>query len=236
MRGVRYKKCNECFENKKEEIDFYKSGRGYEFICKSCRISAAINNKKNNKERYARYSANRNALIKALPRYDHRKATFDSYRYFNYKCALTNTRGDLVDDHFIAIATGHGGTIRGNIIPLLSAINFSKNDADPFTWFETNRQRFELDDSRWNALISYLADQNGLTLDEYRQFVDWCYANQRSIDDIRADNERYGYVVSSLELWREATGMSFPLRIDFRQKRRNARDRRNHFVGIHEMV
>ncbi|UKS30223.1 hypothetical protein LOZ80_15285 [Paenibacillus sp. HWE-109] len=131
---------------------------------------------------------------------------------FGTLCALTQRISRLDDDHFIAIATGHGGTYLGNIIPLSQSVNCSKNDANPFEWIRT---RTDIDANRFADVVAYLADLNGLTFDEYRQFVDWCYANSRTIDEIKRDNERYGYVVSSLELWRESTGIAFPIRIDF---------------------
>lgn len=129
------------------------------------------------------------------------------------ECTLTGfSNVDL--DHFIAISTGHGGSYTANLIKLSAVINKSKSSNNPFNWFEANRQRFEIDESRWNALVTYLAEQNGITPAEFRSYVDWCYANPRTIDEIQADNERYGYVVSSLELWRDAVGLPFPIRLD----------------------
>jgi hypothetical protein len=51
----------------------------------------------------------------------------------------------------------------------------------------------------------YLAAQNNLTPQEYREFYDWCFANPRTVDEIKRDQRH------SLEIWREATGRTFEL-------------------------
>lgn len=135
---------------------------------------------------------------------------------FGGKCAVkVHESGDHAD-HFIALRTGHGGTYNGNMIPLCPDLNHSKSFLNPFTWFQSNKQQMALPEERWSEIISYLANQNGLTPDEFREYVDWCYANPRTVDDIKRDNERYGYTVSSVELWQAATGRQFPIRINFR--------------------
>jgi uncharacterized Zn finger protein (UPF0148 family) len=132
---------------------------------------------------------------------------------FNNACALTTANDSVHIEHFISLSTGHGGTYVGNIYPLNASLNCSKRSSNPFEWICT---RPDIDANRFDAVVAHLADLNGLTLDEYRHLVDWCYANPRTIDEIKRDNDRYGYVVSSLELWRESTGIAFPIRIDFR--------------------
>jgi hypothetical protein len=128
-----------------------------------------------------------------------------AFASFEGRCPLSDSV-DTHDDHFIPLKTGHGGTVIGNMVPLLSSINMSKSDANPFAWFEANRQRFELDQSRFDSLVAKLAEQNGLTSEEFREYTDWCFANPRNPPQIKRDNERYGYRVTSVELWREATG------------------------------
>ncbi|MCG7383332.1 helix-turn-helix domain-containing protein [Paenibacillus sp. ACRRY] len=129
-------------------------------------------------------------------------------------CDLTDET-ECDDDHFIPIATGHCGTYLGNMRPLASWLNANKSAANPFEWFEANRQRFELDQVRFDALVSKLAAQNGLTPEEFRKFTYWCFDNPRTVEQIAADNARYGYKKSSLEIWREQTGLPFPFAIDF---------------------
>jgi hypothetical protein len=123
-------------------------------------------------------------------------------------CALTESLDNVHIDHFIPIATGHGGDYPANLSGLRGDLNISKNASNPFEWFEANRQRFELDQSRFDSLVAKLAEQNGLTSEEFREYTDWCFANPRNPPQIKRDNERYGYRVTSVELWREATGRS----------------------------
>lgn len=122
-------------------------------------------------------------------------------------CAISRER-DTHLDHFIAISTGHGGTYVGNIVPLNRFLNQSKINKNPFEWSSVlDNTQFE----RFNYVVSYLASVNCLTEAEFRTFVYWCYDNQRSIEQVEFDNERYGCKVSSIELLREATGLHFPL-------------------------
>jgi len=99
--------------------------------------------------------------------------------------------------------------------PLASWLNGNKNAANPFEWFEANRQRFDLDPTRFDALVWRLASQNGLTPGEFRSFTYWCFDNPRTVEQIAEDNARYGYKKSSLEIWREQTRLPFPIAVDF---------------------
>ncbi|MNW53451.1 hypothetical protein D3C74_310120 [compost metagenome] len=118
-------------------------------------------------------------------------------------------------DHFIPISIGHAGSYVGNLAYLAPEINSSKSDANPFEWFEANGQRFELSQSAFDSLVAKLAEQNGLTPEEFRNFTYWCFANKRTVEQVRADNDRYGYKKPSLEIWREETGLALPIRVDF---------------------
>ncbi len=129
-------------------------------------------------------------------------------------CDLTDEL-ECDDDHFIPVATGHCGTYLGNMRPLASWLNANKSAANPYEWFEANRQRFDLDQSRFDALVWRLAAQNGLTPEEFRKFTYWCFENPRTVEQIAEDNARYGYKKSSIEIWRDQTGLPFPIAVDF---------------------
>jgi hypothetical protein len=128
-----------------------------------------------------------------------------TWLYFNNSCALTGETDDVDADHIIPLSVGHVGTIYENMIPLRSCLNESKKDRNIFEWFSANRERFNLDEQRFNNLIEYLATLNGLTFEEYRQFVYWCHENPREPHEIAADPRH------SIEIWREASGLHFPL-------------------------
>jgi hypothetical protein len=103
-------------------------------------------------------------------------------------CALTES-SEFHWDHVVPISTGHGGTTYGNMIPLKEFFNISKKDRNIFEWFETNRQRFNLSQEKFDTLISWLADANEVSVDDYRDYVYWCHANPHSLEDLRNDDE-----------------------------------------------
>jgi hypothetical protein len=105
---------------------------------------------------------------------------------FNNQCALTGADNNLHLDHVIPLSIGRGGTYLGNIIPLRGDLNLSKNNHNIFEWFEANRQRFELSQDRFDNLIAWLASANAMTVEEYRDYVYWCHANPRTIDELEA--------------------------------------------------
>lgn len=106
-------------------------------------------------------------------------------------------------DHVIPLTAGHGGTTYENIVPLRADLNISKHNACIFKWFADNRERFDLSQRKFDELIEYLADINEVTTKEYEEFVYWCHDNPRTVEEIEADNERYGYKKPSIEIWRE---------------------------------
>jgi hypothetical protein len=101
-------------------------------------------------------------------------------------CALTGETIDCHWDHVIPLSIGHGGTTFGNMIPLKANLNTSKRDSNIFEWFNVNRQRFELSQERFDKLIAWLASANAMTVEEYRDYVYWCHANPRSVDELEA--------------------------------------------------
>jgi hypothetical protein len=157
------------------------------------------------KEYHLIYFNRRRAIKQHLPEKWTVEDRISARQAFQNACALTCS-GECDDDHFIPLATGHGGSYFGNMYPLDASLNSSKHAKNPFKWFEANRQRFELDQSRFDSLVAKLAEQNGLTSEEFREYTDWCFANPRNLSQIKRDNARYGYRVTSVELWREATG------------------------------
>jgi hypothetical protein len=110
----------------------------------------------------------------------------ETLEYFG-GCALTGSKSDIQWDHVIPLATGNGGTLRGNMIPLRGNLNTSKYASNIFEWFEANRQRFNLEQWRFDRLIEWLGKANGMTVEEYRDYVYECHANPNEIDDAKAN-------------------------------------------------
>jgi hypothetical protein len=134
------------------------------------------------------------------------KVEFDiTNTFFFGRCALTGENDTLHLEHFIALSTGHGGTTISNTYQMSGELNQSKCAKNPFTWYAS---RADIDPTRWSTLVAYLADANGLSPADFRTYVDWCYENPRTVDQIVTDNERYGYVVSSITLWNASKSSS----------------------------
>jgi hypothetical protein len=110
-------------------------------------------------------------------------------RYFDGACALTGQTLNLEKEHAIPIAVGYGGTTFENCYPMARGLNQSKSNSNIFEWFKANRQRFELSQERFDKLIGWLASANAMTIEEYRDYVYWCHANPRTVDEINEENE-----------------------------------------------
>jgi len=139
---------------------------------------------------------NRLKLIKALPNTlsEEQRKTLPTYTIFQ----------DIQEDHFIPVNTGHGGTTYENICLLSERWNRSKNGFNPFEWaryFLTEEERVV-----FYEIATDLANRNGLTLKLYKEFVNWCFENKRSLEEVLEDNEKYGYKKSSLDIWMEEKG------------------------------
>jgi hypothetical protein len=98
-------------------------------------------------------------------------------------CALTGEVTEVHWDHVIPLATRHGGTTFTNMVPLRGDLNMSKQDDNLFEWFNANKQRFNLEQERFDRLINWLASANEMSVEEYRAYVYECHANPNVIDE-----------------------------------------------------
>lgn len=108
----------------------------------------------------------------------------DILRHFNNSCALTGSTERLEMDHVVPISTGRIGTTKGNIIPLTSKINISKGSSNIFDWYNENGERLNISSENFNYLVTYLAEINGMSLEEYRKYVEWCFNNPKPITEL----------------------------------------------------
>jgi len=120
---------------------------------------------------------------------------------FGYKCSLTLSE-DIQLDHFIPLSWGHGGTYKENLHPLDSNLNLSKSNKNPFEWI---KEHPEIPRKRFDNLVRHFARANGLTPEDFRDFVYWCDETRRSLDEVKRDPR------PSIVIWREATGKVFEL-------------------------
>ncbi len=135
------------------------------------------------KERYATYYQRRVAKKRALPHTLTEEQTKSILAKFGGGCALTGSK-DYHLDHFIAISTGYGGTTYENIIPLSSSLNASKNDSNPFIWFNQNKERLGLDEELFSRVVEHLAEANGMSTEEFRNYVDACYVDNSQLEQL----------------------------------------------------
>lgn len=96
---------------------------------------------------------------------------------FDGKCALTGKDVPIHMDHVIPVSIGHGGTTKSNMLPIWQRINSSKSNSNIFEWYKENGRRFEVCPDRFENAVAYLAELNGMTVDEYREYVYECHAN-----------------------------------------------------------
>lgn len=120
----------------------------------------------------------RRAMQKSLPNDLTNSEYKSTLEYFGNACAITGETEDIHADHVIPISIGHGGTTKGNMVPLTSKLNFSKNNRNVFEWFNHSKDSLNLSQSNFDTMISYLAKLNGKTISEYRDYVYWCHENE----------------------------------------------------------
>jgi hypothetical protein len=143
----------------------------------------SMNWAQNNPEKVTIIKQRRRARKVALPDTLTTEQYTITLEYFGNSCALTGRTDNLEQEHALPISIGHGGTTFGNCYPMASGLNQSKGNKNIFEWFEANRQRFNLEQERFDRLIEWLGKANGMTVEEYRDYVYECHANPNAIDD-----------------------------------------------------
>ncbi|MFD2611119.1 hypothetical protein [Paenibacillus gansuensis] len=100
-------------------------------------------------------------------------------------------------DHFIPVAWGHGGHYPGNIYFVKRELNMFKSNLNPFKWIKKVSLHKNIPLTGWDLLVRTLAEQNEVTVKEFRQYVNWCEKHKRTKEMLMSDPR------PSLELWRE---------------------------------
>ncbi len=125
-----------------------------------------------NKEKIAAWTARRRARKRGLPD-DLTSEEFEGIKeIFGGNCALSGKADEVTIDHFIPLKTGKGGTIKENVIPLSISLNSSKKDSNPFEWIKT---REDISNEKFDNVVKYLADLNGMTVGQYKEYVYKCF-------------------------------------------------------------
>jgi hypothetical protein len=189
--------CTKCGEVKKlDDFAVLKLGLGGRVsVCKECRVreyelnrqyevERVLKHQRDNPEKNKLRQHRRRARKKSLPSDFTDEQRTKTIEYFG-GCALTGA-SEIHWDHVIPLASGHGGTTFGNMIPLRSDLNNSKNDANLFEWFCVNKERYNLSQERFNDLIIWLAQVNGMTVEKYREYVYKCFNNTNELGSYSA--------------------------------------------------
>lgn len=133
----------------------------------------------NNPEKIAIYNNLRRTRNSTLPNDITAEQYTKTLEYFENACAFTGVKDNIEMEHAIPIVIGHGGTTFGNVYPMTKSLNASKYNNNIFEWFNDNKDRFNLSQERFDSLIDWLGKANGMTIEEYRNYVYWCHANPR---------------------------------------------------------
>ena len=156
-----------------------------------------------NAERIKANNLNRKAMRKALPHSLTKENLFSLIGEDGIKrCALTGETSACHYCHFIPLKWGHGGSYLANIFLALGKLNISMRTVNPFEWFEVQEIAAKLNAEKVAALISRLAAENSMTIEEFREFIYWCEQNKRTLEEVQADSR------TSVEIWQEARSKS----------------------------
>jgi len=126
---------------------------------------------KNNPEKLVLKEMKRRTIVKSLPfdfTYEKREELMN---YYNHSCALTGSK-DIHLDHVIPLCLEVVGSVFSNMLPLSAELNLDKKDKNVFEWVKT---RPEIDQDRFNVVMTEVAERNSMTLDEYKAFVYDCF-------------------------------------------------------------
>ncbi|PEM65318.1 hypothetical protein CN613_25580 [Bacillus pseudomycoides] len=99
------------------------------------------------------------------------------------RCPLSGFTNTLHLEHFIPLSIGHGGTTFENCYYMDGSLNISKNAHNPFEWIKT--QPIEYQDRFHSILVPMLAARNEMTVEEFTEYVYWCFDNPRTIEDLQ---------------------------------------------------
>lgn len=112
----------------------------------------------------------RRARVSNLPDTFTHEQMKNTMEFFRGGCALTGDSNDIHWDHVIPISTGNRGTTEANMIPLRADLNKRKSSSNIFEWFEREKERLNLSQSKFDNAIKFLSQKNGMSPEEYRSF------------------------------------------------------------------
>lgn len=99
-------------------------------------------------------------------------------------CDLQQRKSMYTLEHFIPVSWGAGGTTFENCYYMEGSINISKHNKNPFEWIKTQpaayQERFN------NILVPMLAERNGMSVDQFIQYVYECEQRYKDSKELGA--------------------------------------------------
>jgi len=198
------KDCGKC-RMLKSEKDFQKHNKhwsGLQPNCRDCNNNYYQNNKpryikhfktnyKNNREYFDNYNAQPYRRFKdkyLLMKYKTEElGGFSDLSEEEYKnlletkeCFLSGNTENLTFEHFIPQSLQGDHSI-GNVIRITGEINSSKKNRNPLEWIENLEEgKFGITQEKFNQTLEHLAEQNNMTVKEYKNFINWAFSEDRA--------------------------------------------------------
>jgi len=144
-----------------------------------------INNRERYNENARRRVQNRRSRKRQLPNTLTKEQDTKLLEIQNNKCLLTNESKNLNLEHFIPISIGHGGTTFENCYYMEGSLNQSKYNHNPFEWIQTQSE--DVQKRFYCLLVPILAKRHGMSVKEFENYVNYCFENPRTIEELSND-------------------------------------------------
>jgi 5-methylcytosine-specific restriction endonuclease McrA len=182
-------KCSKCGEDK--PLHEFSADKNYEMgigtRCKECMKKYKRKWKSENKIKYQiknrDYINKRQKMIKLASNGITIRDKNKVLMLYDYSCALTGAKTKIQIDHIIPLVTGQSSNSFENILPLQSKLNESKHNRNVFEWAKEKHEYFGFTLSQFNKVMTEVALRNGMSLEEYRNYVYWCFENKIDIKE-----------------------------------------------------
>ncbi|HDR7733379.1 TPA: HNH endonuclease [Bacillus thuringiensis] len=181
------KECRKCYLMLPLN-EFSKKKQGFEgtrSICKQCDAKYKEQYQKENPDQGILRRHNYRARQQQLPAKLTLSDIIEMRMEQNSICLLAGSDESMVVDHFIPLSIGHGGSTFENCYYLHEHFNNTKGNKNPFEWIKLQRgfvqRRF------YSVLVPMLAARNEMTVKEFTEYVYWCFANPRTIEDLQEE-------------------------------------------------
>ncbi|WP_338786260.1 hypothetical protein [Metabacillus sp. FJAT-53654] len=90
------------------------------------------------------------------------------------KCMISGKEVELEIDHFQALSKGWLGSTKGNMILVSEEVNQAKRTMSLFEFLQSPRSKGLVDKEQLQRTLEYLAQANGMSMNEYIQFLYDC--------------------------------------------------------------